>query len=48
MKQTVKPDSRGRLSLKAQLDLIGWVPGQGVEIDMIQAVDLPKKEKQRY
>lgn len=43
MLHTVKPDSRGRLSLKSQLELIGWVPGEGIKIDIIELVKLPNK-----
>ena len=46
MIHSLKPDSRGRLSLKEQLGLMGWVPGQGIKLDLIELIELPKKEKQ--
>lgn len=40
MKQTIRPDERGRVSLLHDLNLIGWKPGQAVEIDIIKTVDI--------
>lgn len=38
MIQTIKPDERGRVSLLPDLKMIGWRPGQAVEIDLIKVV----------
>lgn len=44
MKQTIKPDERGRVSLLPFLKLIGWTPGQAVEIDIIKTVEIIDSE----
>ena len=44
MIHTIRPDSRGRVSLLPLLKLIGWELGDGVEIDLIKAVKIKKKK----
>jgi hypothetical protein len=40
MIQTIKPDDRGRVSLRQFLTLLDWKPGQAVKVDFIETVDL--------
>ena len=47
MIHTIKPDDRGRASLLPNLKLIGWEPGDAVEIDLIKAVKIKTEKKKR-
>lgn len=47
MIETIEPDSRGRVTVLKYLNLIGWEPGEGVEVDFIKPVTLMKKKKNR-
>ena len=45
MIHTIKPDGRGRVSLLPLLKLVGWEPGDVVEIDLIKAVKIKSEKK---
>lgn len=45
MIHTIKPDDRGRASLLPLLKLVGWKPGDAVEIDLIKAVKIKSEKK---
>lgn len=41
---TIAPDPKGRCSLLQTLKLMGWKPGEGIEVNFIKTVPLGKHE----